>query len=136
MIVDARFRISRLSGWGRYRVVLDGGNVAALGRGKSVEMEVASGTHTLQLVYRRGLRSPVAKFSVRAGETAAFACRPPSCIAAVPRLVAVFLLHRGAWIVLDRTGHHEESGDESSAEQRRDLITQIQAAQNQPGIRR
>jgi hypothetical protein len=100
--VEARLRISRVSGWGRYRIVLDGETVGAVGRGRSMAIEVASGTHTLQLVYRLGLGSPVETFSVRAGETAAFACHPPSFLAALPRLVAVVLLRRGWWIASDR----------------------------------
>lgn len=96
-------------------------------------MDVASGTHGLQLVSRLGLASPVETFGVRAGETAAFACHPPSFVAAVPRLV----LRRDSWIALDRTGHRETRGDGSSPEQRGELIEQIQAAQaTQPGIRR
>jgi hypothetical protein len=113
--------------------MLDGGQIAALGRGASVEMELPSGTHTLQLVSRHGLCSNVETFSVRAGETAAFACQSPSLIAAIPRLV----IHRGSWIALDRTGHRETGGDGTSPEQPGELIKQIQAAQaNQPGIRR
>lgn len=115
--VDARFRISRLSGWGRYRVVLDGADVAVLGRGGSVEMEVASGAHTLQLLHRFGRGSSVETFTVRAGETAAFACRPRG-------------LRR---ISLERTGHREA---ERSSEQERDLVKQVQAGQNQPGLPR
>jgi hypothetical protein len=119
--VDARLRIIRLSGWGTYRIMLDGGEVGALGRGNRVEMEVPSGTHTLQLVLRFGLGSSVETFSVRAGETAAFVCRPRP-------------LHRGSWIALDRTSH---KGAGSSGEPNQDLIVQVTAAQaNQPGIRR
>lgn len=119
--MDAKLRTSRLSGWGRYKVVLDGMDVAALGRGGSVEMEVASGAHALQVVYRFGLGSPVETVSVRAGEPAASACRPRP-------------LHRGSWISLDRAAHGVDSG---SSEPDQHLIKQIQAAQaNQPGIRR
>ena len=119
--MEPKLRISRISGWGRYRIVLDGADVGVLDRGKSVEMEVPSGAHTLQLVYRFGLGSSVETFSVCAGETAAFACRSRP-------------LHRDSWIALDRTGHSQAG---SSAEPDRDLIVQITAAQaNQPGIRR
>jgi hypothetical protein len=114
--MNAKLRISRLAGWARHRVVLDGVDVASLGRGGSVEMEVPSGTHTLQLLYRFGLASPVETFTVRAGETAAFACRS-----------------RPLRIALERTGHREEEG---SSEQERELSRQIQAAQNQPGLLR
>jgi hypothetical protein len=133
-IVDARLRISRLSGWGRYKIVLDGGEVGAVCHAKNFEMEVASGAHTLELVYRLGLGSAVEAFSVRAGETAAFVCRPPSFVAAIPRLVAVALLHRGSWIALERTGHHAGGGDASAAEDQGELIKQIQAGSNQPGL--
>jgi hypothetical protein len=116
--VDAKFRITRLNGWAHYRVVLDGADIAALGRGGSVEMEVASGAHTIQLLSRFGLGSPVETFSVRAGETAAFACRPRP-------------FHRGSWIALERTGHRGATDPDQG------LIMQITAAQaNQPGIRR
>jgi hypothetical protein len=58
--VETKLRISRLSrmvGWGRFKIVLDGGEVGTLARGRSVEMEVAPGVHTLQLFYRFGLSS-------------------------------------------------------------------------------
>lgn len=132
--MDARLRISRLSGWARYGVVLDGGDVSTLGRGGSLELDVASGAHTLQLSYRPGLESTLETFSVRAGETAAFTCHPPSLAAAIPRLVAVALLRRGSWIALARHGHHGGGGDDTPTEPERDLVTQVQAAQNQPGL--
>jgi hypothetical protein len=130
--VDAKLRISRLSrlGWGRYKIVLDGGEVGTLARGKSVEMEVAPGAHTLQLFDRFGLKSAPATFSIYASETAAFACYQPSYVATLPRLVAVLLLKRGTWITLDRTGHDKRGGDEKSqldGEQQGDLIKKIGA---------
>ena len=84
-------------------------------------MAVSPGAHTLQVLNRLGLGSPVETFTVRAGETAAFAChsRP---------------LQRGRWIALERTGGHEDGGGEGSSEQQRELVQQIQAAQaNQTG---
>ena len=131
--MEAKLRISRLSrtvGWGRYTIVLDGEGVGTLARGKSVEMEVAPGAHTLQLVYRVALRSSAATFSVLASETAAFACYPPSYVATLPRLIAVLLLQRGTWITLDRTGHDKGGDDESSKldrEQQSDLMKKIGA---------
>jgi hypothetical protein len=118
-------------GWGHYRIGLDGGEVGTLARGKSVEMEVAPGAHTLQLLYMLGLRSSAATFSIVAGETAAFACYPPSLVATLPRLVAVLLLQRGSWITLERTWHDKGGGDEGSqfdrSDQQSDLIKNIQA---------
>jgi len=135
--MDARLMISRHSGWGRYRILLDGESLGAIRRGETIAQEIASGTHTLQLDYRSRLASPVETFSVRAGETSAFTCHPPSLVAAIPRLVAVLVLRRGSWIALDRPGHSEEGDAGSSSEQQRDLIKQIQAAQaNQPGLER
>jgi hypothetical protein len=131
--VDPKLRISRLSrmvGWGRYKIVLDGGEVGTLARGKNVEMEIAPGAHALQLFYRFGLRSPAATFSIFAGETAAFACYPPSYVATLPRLVAVLLLQRGSWITLDHTADDKGGGDESSQlnrEQQSDLMKKIAA---------
>ena len=115
--------------------MVDGRDAGALGRGESVEMEVPSGAHTLQLVHGLGLASPVETFSVRAGETAAFAVHSPSLVAAIPRAAAVSVLHRGSGVELERTGHHADGGEGGSADQ--DLIVQITAAQaNQPGIQR
>jgi hypothetical protein len=131
--VDAKLRISRLSrivGWGRYKIVLDGGEVGTLARGRSVEMEVAPGAHTLQLFYWFGLRSSAATLSIFAGETAAFACYPPSYLATLPRLIAVLLLQRGSWITLDRTGDDEGDGGGSSqldCEHQSDLTEKIAA---------
>ena len=116
-------------GWGRYKIALDGREVGTLSRGESVEMEVASGAHTIQLFYRFGLRSSAATFSALAGETAAFVCCPPSYLAILPRLVAVLFQH-GSWITLDRTGHDEARGDEGSQlhrGQQSDLIKEIGA---------
>jgi hypothetical protein len=129
--MDAKLRISRPSrtvGWGHYKIVLDGGEVGTLARGKSAELEVAPRGHTLQLESRFGLGSAATTFSVFAGETAAFVCYPPSFVATLPRLVALMVLHRGSWITLDRIGH--EPGDESSPLERpeqRDLARSIQA---------
>ena len=123
--MDAKLRISRLSrrvGWGRYKIVLDGGEVGTLARGRSADLEVAPGAHTLQLEYRFGLGSTAAMFTVFAGETAAFVCYPPSFVATLPRLVAVMVLHRGSWITLDRTGR--EAGGEN---EQHDLARSIQA---------
>src|SRR5215467_8658767 len=107
--MDAKVRISRRSGWRRYWIVLDGVRIGALGRGDGVSIELASGTHSLQLVLRHGLGSPVETFGVRAGETAAFSCHPPSLIAAIPRLVTALLLHRASWIALERNHHADEN---------------------------
>jgi hypothetical protein len=129
--VGAKLRISRLSrpvGWGCYKIVLDGGEVGTLVRGKSAELEVAPGTHTLQLEYRFGLGSAAETFSVFAGETAAFVCYPPSFAAILPRMVGVMALQRGFWITLDRARH--EGGDGSSPSGRsdqHDLARSIQA---------
>ena len=79
-------------------------------------MEVPSGTHTVQLLYRFGLRSPVETFTVRAGATAAFTCRS-----------------RPLRIALERVRHLREGG---SSEPERELSKQIQAGQNQPGLPR
>jgi hypothetical protein len=135
--MDARVRISRRSGWGRHTVVLDDEDAGAVGRDESVAIDVASGTHTPQLIDRFGLASPVERFSVRAGETAALAGHPPSFVAAIPRLVTVLLPHRGSWITVERTGHHAADAEANPSEHQRNLIKQIQAAQaNQPGIER
>lgn len=134
--VEARLRISRDAGWGRYRILLDGESLGAISRGETIAQEITSGTHTLQLHYHLGLASPVETFSVRAGETSAFTCHPPSLVAAVPRLVAILLMRRGSWIALDRPIHLEE-GDAGGSSEQRELIKQIQAAQaNQPGLER
>ena len=115
-------------GWGRYKIVLDGVEVGTLTRGRAVEMEVASGAHTLQLFYRFGLRSSTATFSVFAMETVAFVCYPPSSLATLPRLIAL-MLQRGSWITLDRTGHKEgdDEGSQLSREQQSDLIKKVGA---------
>jgi hypothetical protein len=142
--MDARLRIlrvRRISDQGRYTIVLDEAEVGMVARGKSTEMEVAPGAHTLRLVSSLGRSSPVVTFNVLAGETAAFSCLAPSLIAALSRAVTAGLLSRGSWIALDRAGHHAGGGDEGSAldssEQNRELVKTIQAAQaNQPGLRR
>jgi hypothetical protein len=105
--VDARLRISRLSrivDLRRYKIVLDDGEVGTVARGESLEMEVTPGAHTLELSCSPRRKSPPATFSIVAGETAAFACSPPSILAALPRLVTSVLLRRGFWIDLDLPG--------------------------------
>ena len=121
---------------GRYTIVLDGGEVGtvALARASSWSSRRVL-THS-SFPVQPGEGVPLARFSIVAGEAAAFVCSPPSIPVALPRLVTSVLLGRGFWIDLGHAGHTETVGDGTSSLDGSEQDVQSRRFKRAAGIRR
>jgi len=94
----------------RYRkwdVVVDGAVIGSVPNGRTCELPVPCGTHTVS-VGHRWLASPVRTFSVRYAEEVEFVCRPrPHPLIWIPYGVASLYRH-DLFIVLEPLAHGGE----------------------------
>ena len=107
MTMPGTLRVSRLSHildrYRKWKVVVDGDVVGSVPNGRTCELPVPCGTHTLR-VGHRWLASPVRRFSVTYADEVAFVCRPrPHPMVWIPYGVASLYRH-DLFIVLEPAG--------------------------------
>jgi hypothetical protein len=91
-----------------YEVVLDGTTASEISNGKSIQIPVTSGSHSLQIrslhiVNRHlGLASPSIAFEINDDQTASYMCQPSPFTKALARWAACLTGDRAQWITLKR----------------------------------
>jgi hypothetical protein len=95
-------RVSRVVGIViNFGIVLDGAAAGKIGAGKSVQLQVEAGSHTLQVRYLLPLlTSPERTFHVDDGDTVDFVCRSRPFVLVIPWLL-VSLIRPNTWLVLE-----------------------------------
>jgi hypothetical protein len=111
MIMSATLRLSRPSSivdlvW-PYAIIVGAETVGRVSNDAETSLEVAAGSHTLQIRSRHivlgllGFSSPVLSFEVSDGKTVSFSCHPRHLREVPYRLMAGLAGKRTTWIALE-----------------------------------
>jgi hypothetical protein len=90
-----------------YDVVLDGDSAGEIGSGKTIQIPVTAGAHTLQIrslhIVNRylGLTSPSITFEIHDAQAASYVCQPVPFTKALGRWAACLIGDRAQWITLE-----------------------------------